>query len=114
MKVIIIEPKRKPYFKNIDLSNFENNMNIFASSEIDCFTVDRIYLKNNYELTAYVDDCNSDRPDEEFNFFVRGREYDLPVKGKAIISRAYTYGEDIEYLDTTEEDLKFLEEILYR
>lgn len=114
MKVIIIEPKKNPYFKDVDLTDFNDNMNIFSEKEIDCFVVDRIYLKSNYELTAYVDDNNSNRPDDEFNFFVRGKEYDLPVKGKAVISRAYAYGEDINYLDTTDEDMQFLNKILYR
>ena len=110
-KVIIIEKGKEPYFKDIDLSKYDNNMNLYAEKEIDCFAVDRIYILPNYELTIYVDDNNMNRPNEELNFFVQGN-YLLPVKGKAIISRARAYLDEIEYEDVTEKDLNlFLSQI---
>lgn len=113
MKVIIIEKGKAPYEKEFDLEKYDNNMNAFAESEIGCNFIDRIYLLPEYELTIYVDDTNADRPDSEFNFAIPGT-YLLPVKGKAIVSRAVAYGEEIDYQDTTKEDLKFLEKLIIR
>lgn len=114
MKVIIIEPKKEPYFKDIDLGEYNDNMNLFAEAEIGCTFVDRIQLLPNYELTIYVDDSNLSRDDSELNFLVRGTPQLLPVKGKAIISRGEVYLDEIEYLDTTEKDLEFvLREIVF-
>ncbi len=113
MKVIIIEKGKQPYFKDIDIDKYNDNMNTYAEEEIDCSFIDRIQLLPNYELTIYVDDTNSNRPDEEINFFVKG-SYLLPVKGKAVVSRGEVYGEDIAYLDTTENDMKILQSAIVR
>ena len=47
-KVIIIEKGKEPYFKDIDLSKYDNNMNLYAEKESDCFAVDRIYILPNW------------------------------------------------------------------
>jgi len=114
MKVIIIEQGKAPYFKDIDLEKYNDNMNTYAEAEIDCDYIDRVQILPNYELTIYVDDLNSRRDDSELNFFVKGVQYDLPVKGKAVVSRGEVYLDEIEYQDTTERDLEILNEMIIR
>lgn len=114
MKVIIIEQGKVPYFKEVDLDEYDDNMNTFAEAEIGCDFIDRIQLLPNYELTIYVDDFNSGRDDSELNFFVKGEQYDLPVKGKAVVSRGEVFLDEIEYRDTTEHDLGILNCLIYR
>ena len=114
MKVIIIEQGKAPYFKDIDIQKYNDNMNTYAETEIDCDYIDRVQILPNYELTIYVDDLNSRRDDSELNFFVKGVQYDLPVKGKAVVSRGEVYLDEIEYQDTTERDLEILNEMIIR
>lgn len=114
MKVIIIEQGKAPYFKDIDIQKYNDNMNTYAEAEIDCDYIDRVQILPNYELTIYVDDLNSRRDDSELNFFVKGVQYDLPVKGKAVVSRGDVYLDEIEYKDTTEQDMEVLNRLIYR
>ena len=114
MKVIIVEQGKAPYFKDIDIQKYNDNMNTYAEAEIDCDYIDRVQILPNYELTIYVDDLNSRRDDSELNFFVKGVQYDLPVKGKAVVSRGEVYLDEIEYQDTTEQDMEVLNRIIYR
>lgn len=114
MKVIIIEQGKVPYFKEIALDEYDDNMNTFAEAEIGCDFIDRIQLLPNYELTIYVDDLNSERDNSELNFFVKGEQYDLPVKGKVVASRGEVFLDEIEYQDTTEHDLEILNRLTYR
>lgn len=114
MKVIIIEQNKAPYFKDIEIEKFNDNMNTYAEAEIGCSFIDRIQVLPNYELTIYVDDLNLKRDDSELNFFVKGLNYDLPVKGKAVVSRGEVYRDEIEYQDVTEQDLEVLNRSIYR
>ena len=114
MRVIIIEQGKAPYFKDIDLEKYNDNMNTYAEAEIDCDYIDRVQILPNYELTIYVDDLNSRRDDSELNFFVKGVQYDLPVKDKAVVSRGEVYLDEIEYQDTTDQDLVVLNRLIYR
>lgn len=114
MKVIIIEQKKAPYFKDIEIEKFNDNMNTYAEAEIGCSFIDRIQVLPNYELTIYVDDLNLKRDDSELNFFVKGLNYDLPVKGKAVVSRGKVCLDEIEYQDVTEQDLEVLNRSIYR
>lgn len=114
MKVIIIEQKKAPYFKDIEIEKFNDNMNTYAEAEIGCSFIDRIQVLPNYELTIYVDDFNLKRDDSELNFFVKGLNYDLPVKGKAVVSRGKVCLDEIEYQDVTEQDLEVLNRSIYR
>ena len=114
MKVIIIEQNKAPYFKDIEIEKFSDNMNTYAEAEIGCSFIDRIQVLPNYELTIYVDDLNLKRDDSELNFFVKGLNYDLPVKGKAVVSRGKVYRDEIEYQDVTEQDLEVLNRSIYR
>lgn len=114
MKVIIIEQNKAPYFKDIEIEKFNDNMNTYAEAEIGCSFIDRIQVLPNYELTIYVDDLNLKRDDSELNFFVKGLNYDLPVKGKAVVSRGKVCLDEIEYQDVTEQDLEVLNRSIYR
>lgn len=114
MKVIIIEQNKAPYFKDIEIEKFNDNMNTYAETEIGCSFIDRIQVLPNYELTIYVDDFNLKRDNSELNFFVKGLNYDLPVKGKAVVSRGEVYLDEIEYQDVTEQDLEVLNRSIYR
>ena len=114
MKVIIIEQDKAPYFKDIDIQKYNDNMNTYAEAEIGCDYIDRVQILPNYELTIYVDDLNSRRDDSELNFFVKGVQYDLPVKGKAVVSRGEVYLDEIEYQDATDQDLVVLNRLIYR
>ena len=114
MKVIRIEQNKAPYFKDIEIEKFNDNMNTYAEAEIGCSFIDRIQVLPNYELTIYVDDLNLKRDDSELNFFVKGLNYDLPVKGKAVVSRGEVYLDEIEYQDVTEQDLEVLNRSIYR
>lgn len=114
VKVIVIEPKKEPYFKDVELSAFGENMNFFAEAEIGCRAVDRIQLKSNYELTMYCDDWFTKRGEDEYNFSIITHKGVLDVLGKVVISRAHVIFDDMRYDDVTAEDLTFVKNTIIR